>query len=144
MPRKNGPKETLPKMTAEAKARYERAVAEEMAAKDENIAAARSIAGRLKAERTAIVELVSRLRDARQKAGVSLKELEARTGISKSSLSRLENSIGPNPTLLTMHRYAAALGVAIEHRLVDPSSTPQTASSDSTSHCVPTANRNAS
>ena len=104
-------------MTAEARSKYKHAVAEEMAARDENIAAARGIAKRLKAERKVIAELVVRLRQAREKAGVSLNEMEARTGMQKSSLSRLENSAAPNPTLLTLHRYAAAIGMAISHQL---------------------------
>jgi len=144
MRKKTGPKRALPKMTAEVKAGYERAVAEEMAAKDENIAAARSIARRLKAERKGIVELVSRLREAREKAGISLNEMETQTGISKSSLSRLENSTGPNPTFLTLHRYAAAIGVAIEHRLVDVSPKRDADSSGSAPQSARMTNHNAS
>jgi len=108
-------KHDLARMTAEQRGAYELAVAGEMAAKSENIAAARGVAKRLKDERKVITELVSQLRKAREKAGVSLSELESLTGINKSSLSRLENSTAPNPTLLTLHRYAAAIDVKLTH-----------------------------
>lgn len=106
------------KMTPEARQEYERAVAEEMAAKQQKIAASRAIAKRLREERKVVAQLVSQLRAAREKAGISLNELESRTGINKSSLSRLENSVAPNPTLLTLHRYADAIGVTLNHKLV--------------------------
>ena len=73
---------------------------------------ARPVAQRLKDERKVFAGLVAKLRMARGKAGVSLSELESRTGITKSSLSRLENSAAPNPTLITLHRYASAGHVA--------------------------------
>ncbi|MFO0918356.1 MAG: helix-turn-helix transcriptional regulator [Planctomycetaceae bacterium] len=41
---------------------------------------------------------------------VSLTELAERTGIAKSNLSALENNPAPNVTLLTLVRYAKALG----------------------------------
>lgn len=44
----------------------------------------------------------------------ALTELEARTGIRKSVLSRLENSKAPIPTLATLQRYAFAIGVPLE------------------------------
>ena len=111
------PKEKLPEMSIDARAKYRRAVAEEMADKTENVAAGRETAKRLKAERKVIADLVARLRAAREKAGVSLNELEARSGIQKSSLSRMENCVAPNPTLLTLHRYAAAIGLSVEYVL---------------------------
>jgi DNA-binding Xre family transcriptional regulator len=98
------------RMTAEERAAFERAVAEEMAAKDENIAAARKIVPALVAECEQAAEIVRGLREARVAAGVSLAELESRTGIRKSVLSRLENSKAPNPTLATLQRYCAAIG----------------------------------
>ena len=107
----------LPAMSAEARGKYRLAVAEEASVKNENVAAASAIANELKAERKVIADLVARLRGARETVGVSLSELETRTGIQKSSLSRLENSIAPNPTMLTLHRYAAAIGLSLKHSL---------------------------
>ena len=111
-------RKNLPAMSAEAIEKYRRAVAEEAATKNENVAASRAIAIELKAQRKVISDLVARLRVARETAGVSLNELRSRTGIQKSSLSRLENSTAPNPTLLTLHRYAAAIGLSFEHVLI--------------------------
>ena len=104
-------------MTAEQRGAYQRAVAEEMATKSENMAAASAVAKRLKDERKIIAELVAKLRQAREQAGVSLSEMESRTGITKSSLSRLENSTAPNPTLITLNRYATAIGVTLTHTI---------------------------
>jgi len=105
------------KMSPLELAKYRQAVAEEMSGRNENVAAAREVARRLKAERQGIVDLVRHLRAAREQAGISLSELERRSGILKPSLSRLENSSGPNPTVLTLLRYAQALGMSIEFTL---------------------------
>ena len=53
---------------------------------------------------------VRALREAREVAGVSLDELEQRTGIRKLVLSLLENSKAPNPTWATLDQYARAIG----------------------------------
>ena len=50
------------------------------------------------------------LRKAREDAGLSLTEVEKRTGIDKATLSRLENGKQANPTVETLVRYAAAVG----------------------------------
>lgn len=67
-----------------------------------------------------LVETHERLRQAveaikreRKLQNVSLTELERRTGISKSSLSRLENDPTANPTIETLIRIAEALGKQI-------------------------------
>jgi transcriptional regulator with XRE-family HTH domain len=39
-----------------------------------------------------------------------LSDIEERTGIGRSALSRLENETEPNPTVVTLTRYAEALG----------------------------------
>ncbi len=65
------------------------------------------------------VAIVRQLREAREAAGVSLAELEQRTGIRKSVLSRLENSKAPNPTLATLQRYSAAVGKRVAFSLDD-------------------------
>ena len=57
-------------------------------------------------------KILARLRNAREDAGISLSELEQRTGIAKSNLSRLEKS-GDNATLETLERYADAVGCAL-------------------------------
>ncbi len=107
-----------PKMTAEQRLDFERAVAEENAGRTGNVAAAKPVAEKLLLERKVIAEFVATLREARETAGVSLSEMEKRTGIRKSALSRLENSASPNPTLVTLNRYAAAIGMKLDHSLI--------------------------
>ncbi len=103
-----------PKMDVKQREAYAQAVAEEQAVRDENVRAARPAAAKLRKERQLIAQLVAKLKDARIAAGISLAEMEERTGIRKSALSRLENAKAPNPTLATLNRYAAAIG----HRFV--------------------------
>lgn len=50
------------------------------------------------------------LKAERVKKGLSLSEMKERTGIERSTLSRLENQAEANPTINTLTRYAAAVG----------------------------------
>jgi predicted transcriptional regulator len=50
------------------------------------------------------------LKAERQALGLSLSDVEQRSGIGRAALSRLENEAEPNPTLLTLTRYAEAVG----------------------------------
>jgi transcriptional regulator with XRE-family HTH domain len=43
----------------------------------------------------------------------SLADVEARSGLKPSAISRLENDPQANPTLLTLQRYAAALNMTL-------------------------------
>jgi len=54
-------------------------------------------------------DVMSALKTAREAAGLSLRDVEERTGINKSNLSLLENGKG-NPTLETIRRIAEAIG----------------------------------
>lgn len=102
--------DTVEKMTDDERAAFQHAVAQEGAARSENVAAAEPTAARLRSEAEVSRQMMTLLKNARVAAGVSLSELEARTGMQKSALSRLENSAAPNPTLATLQRYAAAVG----------------------------------
>jgi ribosome-binding protein aMBF1 (putative translation factor) len=115
-------KAALPSMTAEQREAFDAAVAEEMDAKLENVAAAKEVAPRLLEEAEFRVDVVRRLRLAREAAGISLAELASRTGVQKSALSRLENSQSPNPTLATLRRYADAVGVDLQVTIGDEDS----------------------
>ncbi len=64
-------------------------------------------------------DLVALLKAERERQGVSLNALSARTGINKSNLSRLENDARVNPTMETLQRLAEALGKQIRVELVD-------------------------
>jgi len=117
MQRPDSSNKRYPKMTADKRRRFEKAIAEEKAAQTENVAAAKPVAEKLVLERKKTAALVAELRAAREAAGVSLSEIDQRTGIRKSALSRLENSKAPNPTLVTLQRYATAIGMKLEHLL---------------------------
>ncbi|TWU56375.1 Helix-turn-helix domain protein [Rubripirellula tenax] len=107
-------KPKLPRMNDDERIAYEQAVALEILGKEANIAAARLLIPELLERIRFSVELVAQLREARQRAGVSLDEMQERTGIQKSALSRLENSHNPNPTLSTLRRYAEAIGMRLD------------------------------
>jgi len=62
-------------------------------------------------------DTLNALKMEREAQGVSLGELSKRTGISKASLSRLENHLSPNPTVATLSRIAQALGRQIKIHL---------------------------
>jgi hypothetical protein len=64
---------------------------------------------------------VATLRAAREAAGLSLADVEARSGIDKATLSRLETGQNINPTVGTLARYAAALGKRLALRVEDGS-----------------------
>lgn len=69
-------------------------------------------------------QIPSRLRRAREKRGITLAELSARTGISTSTLSRLESG-GRRPSLELLLPVVSALHVALEDivkapRVMDP------------------------
>src|SRR5882724_11041851 len=58
-------------------------------------------------------EVVRQLREERERRGLSLADMLARTGMSREALSRLENHRAPNPTVRTLARYAAAVGLEL-------------------------------
>lgn len=60
-----------------------------------------------------------RIWEARKKKGISLKELERRTGISKSALNYYENGIR-YPDLQQLERIAAALDTSISNLYESP------------------------
>ena len=55
-------------------------------------------------------QVLAALRDERERQGLSLADINARTGIDRAALSRLENNEDANPTLATLERYAEAIG----------------------------------
>ena len=62
---------------------------------------------------------VAELRSAREELGLSLSDIRDRTGIERSTLSRLENDEDANPTVATLDRHASAVGKEILIALVD-------------------------
>jgi DNA-binding phage protein len=59
------------------------------------------------------------LKTERLKKGLSLSDMKERTGIERSTLSRLENNAEANPTVNTLMRYADAVGKKVFVVLAD-------------------------
>src|SRR5688572_27880758 len=59
-------------------------------------------------------DVVTRLKAERERRGLSLADMLQRTGMSREALSRLENHRSPNPTVRTLARYAAAVGLELQ------------------------------
>ena len=62
-----------------------------------------------------------RLRELRERMGLSLTDVSERSGLTRAAISRLENSWTLNPTLETLFRYTEALGVGLNLAVDDPS-----------------------
>jgi DNA-binding Xre family transcriptional regulator len=58
-------------------------------------------------------QIMAYLKRERERQGLTLADLAARTGMDQAALSRLENGRNANPTLDTLYRVAAALGKEI-------------------------------
>jgi len=64
--------------------------------------------------RQQVTQAIAELRGRRESLGLSLADVEAKSGLKRSALSRLENNAeNANPTLLTLQRYAEAVGLTI-------------------------------
>jgi DNA-binding XRE family transcriptional regulator len=108
MPRREA-KRIRRELTADERQRWDAAVRETEAEKDQIIAAGRAAL----AARCAARELVGKLKAERERRGLSLADMMRLTGMSRESISRLENDPAPNPTVLTFARYATALGLEL-------------------------------
>lgn len=70
-----------------------------------------------------IANLLAAMKDARTRAGMSLREWSEASGVDYAALSRLENGITTNPTIHTLIRCARALRKRIQVNLVDDQNT---------------------
>lgn len=70
----------------------------------------------------ALEQALQLLKAERRQQGLSLADIEDRTGISRPNLSRLENEAQANPTVSTLSRYASALGKKLLIVLADQKS----------------------
>ena len=59
------------------------------------------------------------LKEERERQGISLADLNERTGIDRGSLSRMENDEDPNVTMNTLLRYADAIGKTLVVQIDD-------------------------
>jgi len=66
-----------------------------------------------KHELDALIAALRQLKAERERRGLSLADVAARSGIDKSRLSKLENDPYPNMTFLTLMRIAEAIGVKL-------------------------------
>jgi len=65
------------------------------------------------AMRREVAQAIATLKAERERLGLSLADVESRSGLKPSAISRLENDPQANPTLLTLQRYAAALKMTL-------------------------------
>jgi DNA-binding XRE family transcriptional regulator len=102
------------KPTREMEARIQRAIEEEE--RPEVVAANKALGGKVLAEiqerQREFADVVKALKEARESRGLSLQDVCDKTGITRASLSLLENGKG-NPTMTTLRRVAEAIGVEI-------------------------------
>jgi transcriptional regulator with XRE-family HTH domain len=61
--------------------------------------------------------IIQAILDARQKSGLTQKELSEKTGITQADISRLEKG-NANPSLRTLRRLAAGMGMNLEIKFV--------------------------
>ena len=59
---------------------------------------------------TELVRVAELLKAERHSQGLSLADLQKKTGISRAALCRLENLVDANPTVATLERIAQAMG----------------------------------
>jgi DNA-binding XRE family transcriptional regulator len=97
-------------LTPEEKRRWEKARNETAAERDEIVKQGRAV---LSARRVAR-QMLGELKAERERRGLSLADMMRLTGMSRESISRLENDPAPNPTVLTFARYAEALGMHLQ------------------------------
>ena len=97
-------------LTPAEKERWNRAGEEAESHKEEILAKGRRIKAARNRVNAAVREAMNALKLERRAQGLSLSDVEKRSGIGRAALSRLENETELNPTVVTLSRYAAALG----------------------------------
>jgi predicted transcriptional regulator len=97
-------------LTPEEKQRWRRAQEESEGEREGILADGRRVKAARNRVQVAVRDAFRLLKAERQALGLSLSDVEKKTGIGRSALSRLENETEPNPTVVTLTRYAEALG----------------------------------
>ncbi|MGA2030718.1 MAG: helix-turn-helix transcriptional regulator [Thermoguttaceae bacterium] len=97
-------------LTSEEKKRWQQARKETEIEKEDILAQGQRIKAAHNRVRAAVRDALKFLKAERQAQGLSLSDVEERSGIGRPALSRLENETDPNPTVVTLTRYAEALG----------------------------------
>jgi len=101
-------------LTKEEAERYQR-IREQIAAEWPEIRR-RAIAAK---PRVLFKHVLKTLKEERQRQGLSLADVNVRSGIDRGTLSKLENEEDPNVTMNTLMRYAEAVGKTILVQLDD-------------------------
>jgi DNA-binding XRE family transcriptional regulator len=66
-----------------------------------------------------LMQAAAALKQAREAAGMTLRELAEKMSMDTGALSRLENGVNGNPTIDTLFRYANSLGKQIIVQVID-------------------------
>ena len=96
-------------LTPAEKRRWEKAKSETDAERAEIVEQGKAVLGARRIAR----QMLGELKAERERRGLSLADMMRLTGMSRESISRLENDPAPNPTVLTFARYAEALGMEL-------------------------------
>jgi len=109
-------------LTADERKRVAAARAEIEQDKPEILRKAKEYKQEADAARATLQEALQTLKQERRSQGLSLADIQERTGIERPNLSRLENEADANPTIATLIRYARAMGKRLLIVLADDSS----------------------
>ncbi|MEZ6114106.1 MAG: helix-turn-helix transcriptional regulator [Pirellulaceae bacterium] len=105
------------KLSPEEAANYRQLRAEIESEKPEILDAAQQT--RAKVRRQQLASVMKELKAAREAKGLSLADINQRTGMDRSALSRLESITNENPTIDTLLRYAEVVGKRLRIEVVD-------------------------
>jgi DNA-binding phage protein len=111
-------KRIIHKLTPEQKIEFEKKVAAAEADKPYIMARGRELLAEHDQMRGELADVFRALRAERERLGLSLADVAAKTGIPRESICRLENLERGNFTIDTVQRYAKALGLKIQVSLV--------------------------
>ncbi len=100
-------------LTTDEQQRVELARAETEANREQILAEGRLRKRALELSREQVHRTLATLKAKRESLGMSLVDVEQKSGLKPSAISRLENDPEANPTLLTLQRYASAVGMLV-------------------------------
>ncbi|QDS85933.1 helix-turn-helix protein [Rosistilla ulvae] len=120
MNKKSSGNRVVRELTTDERKQLETARAETEVRRDSIVAEARARKRALEAMRKDAQATIRAMKEERERLGLSLADVEARSGLKRSSLSRLENDPDANPTLLTLQRYADALHLSLSTSVGQP------------------------
>jgi hypothetical protein len=105
--------------TADEAVRYAEVLRHVESEKAEIIARGRELLNRHQAAMAKVRSASLALKAERERQGISLEEIENRSGIDREQLSQIENKPGCNLEAITLVRYAEALGKNLSIELIN-------------------------